>query len=521
MSAARTRRQRRDDPVNREIAAQERRRIAATRARAAQTITEVLATAGYGAARSSRLRKDYAKSVGSGDFIMERDREKLVRFARNLDMLSPVLRPFATQVVTLVVGSGLRPRASGDSPAQRAIALFNAWADDPLRCDLAGRMSFWDYQRFAVREGLIAGDMGVVMTSAGMLQAVESERIDTPPGKYAARRNDGVDRVVDGVEVDDHGRALRYHVASWTASGSGLSTDYKQIDAAYFALVASRQRASQVRGVPLIASALERLAMSDETQVAVDVAIRVAACFAMVVTSAFPGATRDAIKTGTATRQGNGDNPVDESRSMYGGDIGAAVFLNPGEEMKTVQGAQPTVGYLDYHRAVMTIIAASIGFPVEAVLLDNSRANFSVSRLAMIQAQNTADPMREELARQLCHPVFRWFTARAVARGELSGNLDELTAVRWSPPRVRLLDPEKEIRGYLLEIENNLASKADVMEQLGRDFDQVAADRAGERKVEQQLGITPAPMQGAAPPVPTDPPASPDPPPSTGQTPAE
>lgn len=475
---------------------------------AAQRATQQAAEAIFSHVYSGSVNSRFFSSRGarnrarrSGDAILKLDRQNLVEFARILDAQTIVLRPFVRQSVNFTVGEGIRPVAAGDGPAQQAVDLFMAWAGDPRRCDVAGKMSFWDFQRAAQREKILVGDCLVVKTNRDpggpALQFIEAERLDTPPGRLDAK-TDTQNAVIEGVEVDDYGRALNYYVAPWSSRGLGVSvTEHKIISADHGLHVAHRDRAGMTRGVAVIAPALARLAMLDEGQNAVDIAHKVAACFAMVIQSSSPAAARSALQSGTSARDAQGDSITEPVRSLYAGEAGQIFVMNPGESASAVQGAHPSTNFIEYQRSVLMLVAAIMGHPIESVLLMNDRANYSVSRLAMLQSLNTAGPDREALSAQLNRPVYEWFVASMIESGALAGDINDYMGVTWRAPRTRLLDPQKDIQAMALEVSQNFASHQDIVEELGRDPDAVYEDRRAEVERFKELGITPGVMPGA------------------------
>lgn len=482
-------------------AAASRRGLRGDRRRLADAMASAML--GFRAARGSRLRKGLGGAIGSGDALLERDREGVVRYSRNLVVLSPEYEAFITQLTNLVIGRGLRPRAARGTPAAAAVEAFERWA--ARDSDIRGMTDFLGLQRQAFRESVIAGESLGVLTGSGevgAVQVIESEQMDwfgrsTPADESI---NPG-GRVTDGVEVDAVGRVVAFHIAPWGSSGPA-ARDRRRVDAGLCVWTANRRRPSDTRGQPLISAGLERIAQLDESHEAVHVAMLVAAMFAMVIKSAAPGQTKSVLRTGSeSVSKGSGD-PADTVYDLMGINPGALLFLRPGEEAQTVQGSQPATGFESFNTLTLRVLAASVGMPMEIAMLDNSRANFSVSRMAELQAQNAGDPMRDAFCRSWCAPVFEWFVRRSALLGRpwaAGRSVAELTAVTWPPPPRKMLDPEKETRAALMAIENNLMSKDDWIVVHGGDPEQVRSERARERRLERAMGIVPGPIPGAMP----------------------
>ncbi len=468
---------------------------------------------GYPAAAGTRLLRTFAGRSLSGDAVLERDRAILVEFSRGLDAATIGYRPFIRNITSFVIGRGLWPRARAGSPADRAVTYFRAWGNDPTRCDARGASSWPAMQRSIYRESLLAGDVLALKVAsdglpAGAVQVVEAERIVSPVlVKRVAREGGESPTITEGVEVGDAGRAVAFHVGSWDAFGSVVGPDPRRVDSSACCFFAQRDREGTARGVPVLANGLERLAMLDGNQVAIDAAVRLAACMAGIVKSKSPAQTSTVLKSGTAQTPGTGDSPTETARDLLGVGPGGLLFLEPDEDFSMVQGAQPTAGYGAYERSVLRLVAASAGYPIEIVLGDLSEANFSVARMAQILASRTAGPQRDDFIAAVCRPIYRFIIARAVLTGGLPApgaqggpaSFEEYLAVTWPDPPVPMFQPEVEQRAKIEAIAHNLESKQDVIIERGGDPDQVFADRAAEVEREAELGITPPPLAGSSP----------------------
>ena len=476
---------------------------------------------GYRAATSSRLRQKHASgSAVSGDHVNERDRETLIEFSRGLDQGTIVYRPFVRQVANLIVGPGLWPRASANSPAGRAVELFRRWGKDPSLCDARGQLTWPSMLRAIVTDAAVAGDVLVVRTESGTLQLVEAERVGLTMTRRMA--TDTQPQIIEGVEMAPSGRPLAYHVRDWGPTGSSLSAEATRVDAAACSLFAFRDRLGTARGVPLLAPALETLCILDETKISLCVQTQISSMFAVAVQSKSPAQAREQIVSGTQTSGGAGDDGGSSSvvRSLAGVQPGVLMFLEPDESIQAVQGAAPPANYAEFERGAMRLIAAMVGVPLEVALLDNSNVNFSTARMAELQAANTAEPAREQLVACVCQPVFRWLVARAMIAGILPAPDDDAgraamfeayTAVTWPNPPRRVLDRTKELAADEAALRLRLKAKDDIILESGDDPEQVRADIAREIAEEKRLGIDgvvptfgstgspPAPSQDQAP----------------------
>ena len=129
---------------------------------------------------------------------------------------------------------------------------FRLWADNPM-CDAERQQNFYGMQQLSFLSMLMSGD---VFALFGMkenkrtpyqttVRLLEADRVCTPDssGDSISEDAENGNRIVDGVEIDQEGAVVRYHVASkspladsntselvWTAVDAfGKDTGYPNI----------------------------------------------------------------------------------------------------------------------------------------------------------------------------------------------------------------------------------------------------------------------------------------------------
>jgi capsid protein len=134
------------------------------------------------------------------------------------------------------------------------------------------------------------------------------------------------------------------------------------------------------------------------------------------------------------------------------------------------------------------------------VFLDLSRANFSVSRMAALQALNTARPQRDYFNTLFNQPLFEWWVSGAILDGRLKLRDEPATYdVNWLPPKWDMIDPKVEAETAKLMIEQNLLTYQEFHQARGQSYVDVFTQRAEEKKLADKLGVAPVLMPGAVP----------------------
>ena len=179
------------------------------------------------------------------------DRRRLVASSRNLADNSPTICGLLDRFTTYVIGSGLWPvcETSDASFNTDANAAFREFAAD---CDVRGFVSWADFQWQVFRSRLVDGDSGAILTNREdgepALWSCDGNDIGNPSGSTTSAE------YFDGVHLSALGRRIAFDVRR-PLPGGGYS-ELKGIPASQFVHFASFNRPGQIRGIPLLAAAL-------------------------------------------------------------------------------------------------------------------------------------------------------------------------------------------------------------------------------------------------------------------------
>lgn len=476
---------------------------------------------------STRLRQEWTNAVGAADQIQGDDRERIVAFSRRLYFQSPVAQAVIEAMVRVVVGEGIYPQGENDA-AEAAAAQFWDWADTQLGIDLHRQSGFGGVQQLWLREMLVGGDVLINRIRDGQspmgitTQAIESERIvgggggayvpsASGFGPRTGKGGSASGRTVDGVELDAMGRAVRYHVGRYAFIGAGssaLASETTPVDARGAHLLAHRTRIGQTRGLPYLTPAMGRLAGLEEYTGAVEVAAKLHAMVAIITKTMSPEGMMQQMGVGSTTTTetenssgsglgGGGGGGYD--RTLLDAQPGMTFALGLGEEATTLSPSQPGQTHETFVRTTVAQVCAVLGIPIEVAMGDFSRANFSVARMALLLAEQTAAPVLDCVVRTVLHPVYRWWLAHALEQGIVTGDATELARIRWRGPKRLVVDPQKEAAATAAAIAANLTTYTEELDALGKRRDDVFAMRAQEIAEMRRLGITPPAPAGSAP----------------------
>ena len=386
------------------------------------------------------------------------------------------------------VGDGIKPISKiADSARKEELQrLWLAWTDE---ADAEGLTDFYGLQRRAAREVFLAGEVffrfrprrtGDGMSVPVQLQMLPSEMLPLEQTGVSAAGNP----IRQGIEFDRIGRRVAYHFFRRHPGDStdpGLAGEIVRVPASEVIHVIDPVEGGQLRGVSKLAPAIVKLFLLDQYDDAELDRKKVAAMYAMFVTSPAP------------------ENPLapDDEDGPDGVEIspGQIVRLDPGEDVTIGQPADSGGTYEPFQYRTLLQISAALGIPYPYIANDMVKGNFSNSRLALIEFRRRVSAWQHSvMVWQLCRPVYaRWMDA-AVLSGALTlpgyeGNRSQLLAADWLPTKWDWVDPLKDANAEIAQIEAGLKSRTQAIAERGYDAEQVDRDIAAERARERALGL--------------------------------
>ncbi len=390
-----------------------------------------------------------------------------------------------------VVGAGIKPSSLIGDPELKARVqkLWLAWTDES---DAEGFTDFYGLQRRAVREVFTAGEVffrfrprrpedGLAVPL--QLQMIPSEML--PLTRTETLPNGNVIR--QGIEFDRIGRRVAYHFLRrhpGDVTDPGLAGETARIPASEIVHVIDPVDAGQLRGVSRFAPAIVKLFLLDQYDDAELDRKKVAAMYALFVTTPAPGEPFDMAEEA----EPDGERTMDVQP-------GQVVMLEPGEQIQTSTPADVGGSYEPFQYRTLLQVSAALGVPYAYLSNDMLKANYSNSRLALLEFRRRVEAWQHSvLVFQLCRAVWRRWMDAAV----LSGALDisdydkrrsEILACSWLPPRWEWVDPLKDARAEIEQIDAGLKSRSQAIAERGFDAEQVDAEIAADKAREQSLGL--------------------------------
>lgn len=361
--------------------------------------------------------------------------------------------------VDATIGAGMRPISQHPAQLTRQIldAYFCKWA---RQADAGGRGDFWAMQAAAVKSQRIDGESFLLWRGDKLLHLPPEQIADLTTETIAA-----------GIELNDDGAAVAYHVHP--VRPDALQATYAEpirVDVAEMMHIFEPAGPGAVRGISPLAPILLALSELDSAEDALLTQTKIAALLSVILTN---------------TAEMGADDPLEDGQSL---EPGAMIKLPGNWKIDTVapQQSQQASEFLKHltHR-----IAAGVGVPAWLVNADVSQANYSSLRAALVAFRQRVERYQfQTLVPQFLDPV--WRRVMTMAALELGIEITEdLYAVEWIPPAQPWVDPQKDARATIEQMEAGLMSRRQAVSALGYNIEKLDAEIAADRDRESQLGL--------------------------------
>ena len=487
--------------------------------------------ASYPAATKTRQSADWNPSNKSAGQAIIPDLPVLTARARSALRGNWAMQSAQGGFVRHTIGVGITPRATAQTAGgqenteynQQLDALWAEWAADPKAVDIEGRKTFLSVQRliakelFAVGEAMVlpgyrerAGQVGLV------LQMIEPEQLDSTISSA------GGNAVIGGIEIDQYGAAVAYHVHTGDHPLETYPAKSGRIPAERILHVIDAERVRQTRGVTRMAAILLKARdahMYDESEL---IAKRAEAALALIIRNdRAQYGPMGGVKTGSTADEQDDSGKQNQQFNLEPFMIHE---LQPGQDITPVKSERPNAQYDPYMRKQIEMIAAGCGLDYATVARDYTGGNFSSQRQGLLETWAEFDPIQILIRDLALNPVWREFVQYAVLEEKIEapgfyGNAArrrQYLAAEWMPPAKAWIDPAKQAAAALLSLRMGLASLQGEANRLGVSWRDLITQRADLRDALKAAGLNLDWMNGAAGPGAT--PGVPKTPPGAGDS---
>lgn len=455
----------------------------------------------YTAALSEARFSDFSRSKGSADYELMIGLAALREKSRNLARNSNTMRRYIRLLQQNVVGaSGFVYRcrvkfADGklDIVLNRNVEwAFWRWMKTPT---VDGVMTGHEMQKQAIATWARDGEYFVEKVynpryPDGMaLNPIEADLIDeTLNTVYSATGN----QIKMGVEVDQYGRPVAYHVLTqhpgdpgWYSKSSARK--YRRVEASKIIHLYERLRPGQTRGEPPASAAINPVKMLDGYREAEVTGRRIAASVMGFFKRALPQAAQiDAIA----------ERPIADESGAFEIDMSPGTFkqLPDGMDFTKFEATGSQTDYRQFEGQVKKDIAMGLNISNFSLGMETEAVSFSTGRSVLIEDRDYYKMVQTFMIDGLMMPVFlAWFKSHtlsqdsAVPPTKISKVIDQsiFHGRGWD-----WVDPSKDVSANAEALKTRQTSLSRVAAQRGIDLADLLQEIADDEAMLKEHGLT-------------------------------
>lgn len=471
-----------------------------------------------GATQSRRNWRRWNTSKGDANTDSLPDLQKLRESCRDLTRNYALAGGAINTKVTNVVGGGIRPQSKidadflgmsyekADAWQKQTEREFALWAESS-NCDIERCDNFYGLQNLAFRSMLENGDVFCNLPYKGIpgfpyelrLQLIEADRISNPEN-FA----DGQNNIWGGVERDEYGAPVAYHVSNEHPGTMNTLGTMKWARMPVFGERSGRRnilhvyrklRIGQSRGLPDLSAVIEPLKQLQQYTEAEMAAAVISGCYTVFITTAngegpdFP--TVDTVQGAPWMSPGGEYRPsVDMGERTAAMKPGAQINLLPDEKVEFADPGRPNTAFDPFVQAILRQIGVGLELPFE-VLVKHFTASYSAARAALLEAWRYYLTTRQWFVGSFCQAVYEeWLTeavmsGRVIAPGFLTDPAIKQAYCRamWVGPGRGQINPQAETAAAIARIETGWSTREkECLEMDGSDWDMVHAQLVQEQR---------------------------------------
>ena len=400
----------------------------------------------------------------------ERDRKRLIAQSREFMRNNAIYKGMIDRMVDYIVGNGFELQLSGGSKTSIA-KCEGLWKDFNRRPEIRGLLSGSMQAKMVLREILVAGDTAILKTTQGLVQHFEAEQIDS-----RTRAKDKSGNLANGIVKDQFGKPLKFYLCPWKPTCVDV-THGKPIAAADVLYLTNPERPSQVRGVPACQASFPMLHRINDVCDSEAIAWQLLARLAISIEREQGpelGYTESKEDTSKSADELEGNLATRLTEMSY-----ALIFnAKPGEKVTGIERNIPGKNFSESIRTFLRLLGLPIGLPLELILLDWTKSNYSQSRAVLEQAFETFLGWQQIMEDFYYRPLFEWKLEQWKKAGLLGANVT--FKVEWIKKTFPWIDPLKEAQAYATQVERAFTTHRRACKSLNLDQEEVVAQRGKE-----------------------------------------
>jgi len=271
------------------------------------------------------------------------------------------------------------------------------------------------------------------------------------------------ENIVDGIELDELGYPVRYHIQrSHPGDSWGSQSEFDVKLAASVIHIFNVDRPEQHRGIPELTAALPLFALLRRFTLATVQAAEAAADIALYLEQAVNELAQEYTESADA---------FDEIPIVRG----MLMSLPAGSKIGQAKAEHPGTTYDMFKREILAEIGRILNVPINVISGDSSRHNFSSGKLDHLPYITALAVEQEKFERLVLDRLYRlWIQEAVLIEGYLPQSL-RMTGVRFNRNWMwqgtdRTIDELKKANANAVDLANNTATLAELYAKKGKDW---------------------------------------------------
>ncbi len=442
----------------------------------------------YKGARQDHWGGDWQMFQASMSQVLRSDLTMLVDRSRDLTMNNPTIARIPTLFSENISGKdGITYQAAvkfaNDKYNERANKALEdswyRWAEDPRNVSADRRHTWFDIETMLDQVEPTDGEtflrklVGFKNDYRFALQVLDTDQIDR---RYNEEASKGRNAIVMGVEVDEWGGAVAYHVwpnhpSEMSRRGARMRIPADDIIHNFLSL-----RPGQVRGIPWGAPGIIEAQHLGEYREAEVVAARVAAAKMGFVQ---PAKDSDGIPQKSLNKRLTWDATPGTIEQIDG-------------EFKAWDPLHPNGNYESFDKVSNRHMAMMYRVSYMSLSGDLSQTSYASGRLGYLSERNVYQMLQQRKIVRTHRVVHRAWLPQALMAGQVnypSFDAHALSASLWHPRSFPGIDVEKETNAADHQVSMGLDTLTRLAAEQGRDIVDIAKERARELEIFKSLGV--------------------------------
>jgi capsid protein len=318
------------------------------------------------------------------------------------------------------------------------------------------------------------GDVFILKLNTGMLQAIESHRICTPPNLIDDPS------WVNGVKIDSFGRPTDYAVCGHDRKNPN---DYTFIPAQFVFELGYFERFDQVRGVSPLAAALNQFSDLYECREYALAKAKIASILGLKL-------TREYVEE-------NADEESADPLTINLANGPTVIELEPGQDADILESQTPSTQFVEYTKVVTADALKCLDIPYS--FFDEAHTNYSGARQALLQYEQSA-AIRRGIIERLLTNLTLWRLGLFIQDRTLqlpAGMTISDINFEWIGTALPWISPKDEALAEISLIDNAMDCRQDLCKKHGKDWFNIVDKLAQENKYLEANGVTTAAARAA------------------------